>query len=166
MLLFIMGFLYPVTIYKQFLDTCMWTCWESKTVLASLWQLRLEKRPRSKTVTSDFTQWPQNRWCAVIIVKMSRLTQMARKRDEHWFDLYLPYHLPEGNPQLVEDQYQCSLQAVGWKKLTEMNLKSIFKWDIWCRTPMWFKQKLEGRLNDTDVQSFHLSLNVPCSKWM
>ena len=28
----------------------------------------LRKIPRSKTITSDFTQWPQKRWCAVIIV--------------------------------------------------------------------------------------------------
>ena len=28
----------------------------------------LRKIPRSKTITSDFTQWPQKKWCAVIIV--------------------------------------------------------------------------------------------------
>ena len=28
----------------------------------------LRKIPRSKTITSDFTQWPQKRWCAVIVV--------------------------------------------------------------------------------------------------
>ena len=28
----------------------------------------LRKKPRSKTITSEFTQWPQNRWCTVIMV--------------------------------------------------------------------------------------------------
>ena len=68
---------------------CFGHCVNSSVIVLDLGiflrELRsLRKIPRSKTITSDFTQWPQKRWCAVMYCLMHVALSKHRMDYSSW----------------------------------------------------------------------------------